>query len=186
MMKKQEICITESFVGMYKYRLATEQDFDCILSMASLFWLSTQFSEDFEPDHTLLYVKMAYDHGLLVVAEDDKCVVGFCAAIKSFILGSTKAVGATELAFWLNPEHRKGKNGIALLLFMEGLVKEQGIKYWTMVSMQSSMPEQVGKMYERMGYVHSETSYTKVFDYGSDNGCGSACGGYGIRSQEAV
>lgn len=140
--------------------------------MSAEFWKSTGYSEDFEPEHTLNMVKMAFDHELLAVV-DIGGVVGFCAAIKSYTLGSTQALTAVELAWWLNPEHRKGKSGIALLLFMEELVKEQKIKYWTMVSMQSSMPEVVGKMYERMGYVHSETSYTKVFHYGSDNftGC---------------
>jgi len=157
-------------------RIAREDDFDSILGMAADFWLQTQFNEPFEPEHTRHYVQMAFDHELLAVVEIDGENVGFCAAIKSFILGSTKAYGATELAWWLDPEHRKGKNGIALLLFMEGLVKEQGIKYWTMVSMQSSMPEQVGRMYERMGYVHSETSYTKVFHYGGNNNWPSSSG----------
>lgn len=144
-------------------RSATEDDFQSILDMSAKFWLETQFDEPFEPDHTVKMVRMAYDHGLLAVVDIDGERVGFCAGIKSFILGSTKALCATELAWWLNPEYRGGKNGVALLLFMEELVKEQGIKYWTMVSMQSSMPEQVGKMYERMGYIHSETCYTKVF-----------------------
>jgi GNAT superfamily N-acetyltransferase len=145
--------------------------------MSAEFWKETGYAEDFEPDHTILMVRMAFDHGLLAVV-DVGGVVGFCAAVKAFTMGSTKALCATELAWWLNPEHRKGKNGIALLLFMEELVKEQRIKYWTMVSMQSSMPEVVGKMYERMGYVHSETSYTKVFHYGIDNiiSCGRAGG----------
>lgn len=143
-------------------RLATEDDFNSILLMCADFWKHTQFTEEFEPDHTLNMVKMAHEHGLLAVVDCDG-VVGFCAGVKMFLLGSTQALCATEVAYWLNPDHRKGKNGIALLLFMEELVKEQNIKYWTMVSMQSSMPEIVGQMYERMGYVHSETSYTKVF-----------------------
>ncbi len=167
-------------------RLATEDDFESILDMSAKFWLSTQFNESFESDHTRLYVQMAFDHGLLAVVEIDGKNVGFCAAIKSFILGSTKAVGATELAWYIYPEHRAGKNGIALLQFMEGLVKEQGIKYFTMVSMQSSMPEQVNRMYERMGYKHSETSYTKVFTYGGDNNrCGSS-GSDTLLSEEAI
>ena len=153
-------------------REATPDDFDAILDMSAKFWLKTQFSEPFEADHTLNMVKMAYDHGLLAVVENEGVCVGFCAAVKSFILGSTKAVGATELAWWLNPECRGGKNGVALLLFMEKLVKEQGIKYWTMVSMESSMPEQVGRMYEKLGYVRSETCYTKVFYHGSSHNNG--------------
>lgn len=150
-------------------RCANESDFDEILMMSAEFWKHTQFSEAFEAEHTKNMVQMAFDHGLLAVVEINNNVVGFCAGIKSFILGSTKAMCATELAWWIDPDHRQGKNGVALLQFMEGLVQEQGIKYWTMVSMQSSMPEQVNRMYERMGYVHSETCYTKVFDYGSSD-----------------
>lgn len=162
-------------------RAATEDDFEQILDMSALFWLDTQFDEPFERDHTWHMVNLAFEHGLLAVVEIDSRCVGFCAGVKSPILGSSKTFGATELAWYVYPEHRKGKNGIALLLFMEKLVQEQGIKYWTMVSMQSSMPEQVGAMYERMGYVHSETCYTKVFDYGGDNISGGGCRGNGIR-----
>ncbi len=167
-------------------RAATPYDFTEILEMSGRFWLETQFSEPFEADHTLNMVEMAYDHGLLAVVEIDGKCVGFCAGVKSPILGSSKAWCATELAWYVYPEHRKGKNGIALLLFMEGLVKEQGIKYWTMVSMQSSMPEEVGRMYEKMGYVHSETCYTKVFHYGGNNDRSCDSGSGTIQRQEAI
>lgn len=170
---------------MLKIRKATEEDFDEILNMASRFWGETQFSEEFEKDHTIHMVRLSLDHDLLVVAEIESNLVGFCAGVKSYILGSTKAMCATETAYWINPEHRAGKNGIALLLFMEKLVKEQGIKYWTMVSMQSSMPEVVGRMYEKLGYVHSETCYTKVFTDGSNHSSGSSGRSSSVLSQSA-
>lgn len=163
-------------------RKALESDFESILDMSADFWLHTAFSEPFERDHTLLMVKMAFDHGLLSVVDINNKNVGFCAGIKSYTMGSTQAWNATELAWWLDPCHRGGKNGVALLLFMEKLVKEQKIKYWTMVTMQSSMPEIVGKMYEKLGYVRSETCYTKVFDYGVNNECSSVSGGCRIFS----
>lgn len=167
-------------------RLATEEDFESILDMSAKFWLQTYFDEDFERDHTLEMVNLCFQHGLLAVCEINGENVGFCAAVKSFILGSSKALSAIETGWWLDPEHRKGKNGIALLRFMEGLVKEQKIKYWTMVSMESSMPEIIGKMYESEGYVRSETSYTKVFYYGStDSGFGNGWG-RSLRGQEAI
>lgn len=155
-------------------RKAKQSDFESILNLAAEFWLQTDYDEVFERDHTLVMVKMAFDHGLLAVVEINDEVVGFCAGVKSFILASSKAMIATELAYWVDPQHRGGKNGIALLHFMEELVKEQKIKYWTMIAMQSSMPEQVGRLYENMGYVRSETGYTKVFDYGCSNSSGSS------------
>ena len=143
-------------------RKATVEDFQKILDLCEDFWCHTQFSEPFERDHTLAMVEMAFDHELLAVLEVSGVVEGFSAAISSYLLGSTKAKMGTELAWWVNPEKRNGGNGVKLLKFMEVLAKEQNIKYWNMVSMQSSMPEVVNEMYEKMGYSHEESVYTKV------------------------
>ena len=95
-------------------RKANESDFPEILRMSANFWLNTQFDEPFEHEHTLKMVEMAFEHGLLAVVEINGEAVGFCAGIKSFIIGSTKAMCATELAWWIDPEHRAGKNGVAV------------------------------------------------------------------------
>ncbi|WP_020208285.1 GNAT family N-acetyltransferase [Gilvimarinus chinensis] len=143
-------------------RNAKPEDFGAILRLSESFWQHTQFEEPFEPEHTRLYVQMAHDHGLLAVVEISGEVVGFCAAIRSPLMGSTKAQVATELAWYVSPAHRGGRNGVALLKHMEQLAKAQGVKYWTMLYMESSMPDTVRKMYERLGYSKAETSYTKV------------------------
>jgi N-acetylglutamate synthase-like GNAT family acetyltransferase len=143
-------------------RLATEDDFPAIIELCREFWTHTQFSEDFDAEHCLGMVKLSHDHELLAVLVVNDIVQGFCAAVKSFLLASTQAMTATELAWWVNPDHRGGKNGVVLLQFMEQLAKDQGIKYWSMVSMESSMPETINRMYERLGYTKSETIYTKV------------------------
>lgn len=151
-------------------RRAFESDFDEIVDLSRQFWKDTMFEEPFEADHTLKMVEMAHDHGLLAVLEDDGSVEGFAAGISSFLLGSTQAKCGTELAWYLSPDHRGGKNGVALLHFMEQLAEKQGIKYWNMVSMQSSMPEYVNRLYEKMGYTHSETTYTKVLPWRQSQG----------------
>jgi ribosomal protein S18 acetylase RimI-like enzyme len=107
----------------------------------------------------MVMVKLSYDSGLLAVI-DTGHVVGFCAAVMAPILGSPKALGATELAWYVSPESRGGRYGIKLMQFMEEIAKEAGVKYFTMVSMHSSM--EVGSIYERMGYTKTETAYTKV------------------------
>ncbi len=109
-------------------------------------------------------VQFAYDQGLLAVV-DNGGVVGFCAGVKSPSLGSPEAIVGTELAWWISPDHRSGRNGIALLRFMEQIAKDEGVKYWTMIAMESSMPEKVCSMYEREGYQKSETGYTKVLTW---------------------
>jgi GNAT superfamily N-acetyltransferase len=146
-------------------RKAFESDFDSIVELSREFWKHTMFEEPFEEEHTLKMVEMAREHGLLAVLEVDGSVEGFAAGVSSFLLASTQAKCGTELAWYLSPDHRGGKNGVALLQFMEQLAKEQGIKYWNMASMQSSMPDYVNRLYEKMGYTHSETTYTKVLSW---------------------
>jgi len=140
-------------------RKADECDFEAILDLSEEFWKSTIYTEKFDRDHTKAMVEMAHDCGLLAVIDLDE-VVGFCAAVKAPILGSPLALGATELAWYVKPDHRGGRKGIELMKFMEDLAAEEGVKYFTMVAMHSSM--EVGSIYERLGYKKSETSYTKV------------------------
>jgi len=142
-------------------RVATEEDVSSILLLCEDFWEHTLYDEKFDHDHTRIMVNMALDHGLLAVLDIDG-VVGFVAGIKSHLMASKQALTGTELAWWVNPEHRKGRKGIDLMIFIEDLAKQQGIKYWNMISMESSSPEIANKIYERLGYSKSETSYTKV------------------------
>lgn len=143
-------------------RKADIEDFDDILDLCKTFWKETQFNEKFERNHTIEMVAAACSQGLLCVLEVDGSTEGFAAGCKSPSLGSSQAMVGTEIAWWVNPDHRGGGNGIELLKYMEMLAKEQGVKYWSMVSMQSSMPEQVNALYEKMGYKLSEMVYTKV------------------------
>ena len=92
-------------------RVATMDDFPIILDMCEKFWAETMFEEEFDRDHTEGMVAMAHDHGLLAVVDLDG-VVGFAAGIYSDLLGSKGARMGTELAWWINPENRKGRHGI--------------------------------------------------------------------------
>lgn len=142
-------------------RIAEVDDFGVILDMCERFWLETMFSEAFDRDHTKNMVSMAYDHGLLAVVDLDG-VVGFVAGIYSDLLGSKEARMGTELAWWINPENRRGSHGIDLMLFIEAMAKLKGIKYWNMVAMESSAPAVASRIYQRLGYSRSETCFTKV------------------------
>lgn len=154
-------------------RKATPQDFDAILDLSAEFWLHTQFTEPFERDHTLVMVQMAYDHELLAVVDVDGKVMGFSAGIKAPLLGSSQAMHGTELAWWISPQLRGKMHGVRLLEFIERLAIAQDLTYWHMVSMESSMPEYVNGLYERLGYKKSETTWTKVLKNGGNHNHGS-------------
>ena len=142
-------------------RKATIDDIDQILVMSDNFWEETIYDEPFIPEDTRIMVNMALEHGLLAVV-DLEGVVGFVAGVKAPLLANHSVLSGTELAWWIEPDYRKGRLGIDLMLYIENLAKMQGIKYWNMVSMESSNPEVANKIYSRLGYIKTETSYTKV------------------------
>jgi ribosomal protein S18 acetylase RimI-like enzyme len=142
-------------------REAVSNDIDDILVLCEEFWKHTIYEDDFDAEHTRLMVNLAQEHGLLgVLTENDK-VVGFIAGVKSPLLANPNVLTGTELAWWVEPDYRKGRKGISLMLFIESLAKQQGIKYWNMISMESSNPDVANKIYERLGYKKTETSFTK-------------------------
>lgn len=142
-------------------RLATPKDFDAILKMSAEFWTHTQFKEEFEPDAAIGLIELSHSQELLAVVDVDGDIVGFCSAVKAPLMGSTKSLSASELAFWVNPGSRGG-TGVKLLRFMEQQAKSQGVKYFNMALMKSSMPEKIEQLYLKMGYTPQETTYTKV------------------------
>jgi hypothetical protein len=130
--------------------------------MSAEFWKQTRYDEPFDPVHVRNMAAMALDHGMLAILEVDGEVVGFTAGVKGPLLGNASVLSGTEIAWWVNPEARQGRNGIALMKHIESQARAQGVKYWNMIVMESCMPEVGAAIYERMGYEKSETSYTRV------------------------
>lgn len=140
-------------------RKAVEGDFLSILHLSEEFWSKTEYDEPFDPSHVLEMVKLSFSHGLLAVVDVDG-LVGFIAGISSPLLGNGNVKIAAELAYYVDKEYRGC--GLSLLEFYEGLVKDKGIKYGSMMSLQSCDPGKANSLYERMGYHLSEMTYLKV------------------------
>jgi len=143
-------------------REGTESDLDFIVDMAKEFWKHTIYDEKYCPDTVWHMAAQCLSHGLLSVLEIDGEVVGFACGVKGALLGNSDVLSGTEIAWWVNPDHRSGRNGISLLRHIEGQAKKCGIKYWNMAHMESSMPETVQSIYEKMGYKRTEVIYTRV------------------------
>ena len=104
---------------------------------------------------------IAFDQGLLLVAESGGQVVGFAAGALSPLMGNNDYLAGSELAWWVEPEHRGGRLGIQLMKGLENAARTAGCDFWSMIYMQSCMPEAVERMYQKMGYVLKETTYGK-------------------------
>lgn len=142
-------------------RIATIEDIPSIVGMGLMFWKESPFDVPADSDTIRDFALHCIGQNLLCVLEIDGNIEGFAAGIKGAMLGNVNVMCGNEVAWWVNPDHRGGKNGIKLLKYLEGMAKTEGIKYWTMAFMTSSMPEKVESIYQKLGYTKTEVSYTK-------------------------
>lgn len=143
-------------------RDGNKDDLPAVVEMAREFWQHTMYAEPFDANYVEFMASMAIEHGLLAILEIDGVIEGFTAGLKSPLLACADVMSGTEIAWWVNPSARKGRNGIALMQHIEQMAKAQGVKYWNMIVMESCQPEVGAAIYERLGYKKSETSYTRV------------------------
>jgi GNAT superfamily N-acetyltransferase len=137
-------------------------DLPAVVQMAREFWRHTRYDEEFDADYVEFMSSMALEHGLLAILEIDGVIEGFTAGLKAPLLACANVLNGTEIAWWVNPAARKGRNGIALMQHIEKMAKAQGVKYWNMIVMESCQPEVGAAIYKRLGYEKSETSYTRI------------------------
>lgn len=141
-------------------RSATKNDIPACVEMAREFWQYMPYDEEYEAERTTEMFELALSYNLLLVFDKDGKAEGFIAGVMGPLLASTKAQMAIELAYWINPAHRGV--GVQLLRSFEKAAKEQGAKYCSMMAMEGSNPEIAERIYTKLGYAKTETSYTKI------------------------
>jgi len=143
-------------------RAGEKKDFDTIVKMAKEFTDLSGYNEKYCPNTVYAMASMCLDQGLLSVLEIDGIVKGVACGLKGALVTNSEVSMGSELIWWVDPEFRKGKNGISLLRHLENQAKKEGMKYWNMVFLESSMPLVIEKIYQKMGYNKTEVTYTKV------------------------
>ena len=139
-----------------------EKDLNHIVEMARDFWKKSQFSnEPFDDEMVEAMAKESMRQELMKVLQIENNVVGFCCGIAGPLLANADIKIGTELAWWVEPEYRSGGNGLKLLKGIEEAAKKIGCKYWNMIFMETSMPKEIEKIYQKSGYALGETIYTK-------------------------
>lgn len=97
------------------------------------------------------------DDATILVAEQDGALVGFLAllALPHPIFGG---VWLDEVAWWVDPEHRRGRIGITLLQAAEAWAV---IKNCTVLKLASPAGSSVGRYLARRGYTRVEEVWLK-------------------------
>lgn len=142
-------------------RYGTTEDLEAILDMAECFWATTDYDEPFVRDHVRLTAAHCIDTDFMSVLDLGNGPVGFACGVASPLLANPNVFIGVEVAFWVDPEHRKGSQAVRLMKHLEKAAKHNGVKYWHMVSMECSAPEVSTAIYKSLGYVKTETSHKK-------------------------
>lgn len=145
-------------------RQATQADVPRIVEMSAKFYETTSYAgwARFNPDTVRdLASNLAENHVMLVAEEDDNKLVGMVGLFVAPFMFNADVTAAYEVVWWVDPDEQGKGAGRALLAAIEPACLAKGCKAVQMVHLASS-PPQAAAIYERMGYRHTESSYTKV------------------------
>lgn len=145
-------------------RVATIEDLDILSRMALEFIRKTAYALFYDEGRVVEVVK----HFLLETGSDRVILIdeegrGFLAGVRTPFMFGTDYV-ATEIAWWVDEEHRKSGIGLELLNGFEYWASKVGCKFVTMVS----LDDRVEEVYKKQGYKLYERAYMKVINYSDD------------------
>lgn len=142
-------------------REATIDDMDFLLMAGQSFFDSVGFPKELTFDKDVLkgVLTNLIDNENAVIYVDGKCRGAIGGIIYPYYFTGQKA--GNEMFWWVDPDHRKGL-GKKLLDKLEAWAKEKGALSFTMISLESSEPEKMHKVYKARGYTPVEHHYTRI------------------------
>jgi GNAT superfamily N-acetyltransferase len=143
-------------------RNATHDDIPAIVEMSRKFYATTSYADwaAFCPDTVADLSRMLIDTGVMLVYGSER-PVGMVGLVVAPFMFNASQTAAYEVVWWVEPEAQNQGAGKALLAAIEPACKAKGCAAIQMIHLHNS-PPQAAALYERMGYGHTESSYTKV------------------------
>ena len=150
---------------MTTIRKATLADVPVIVAMSAKFYADTSYSKwaDFNPETVTDLASNLTENHVMLVAEHEGQVVGMVGLFVAPFMFNSERTGAYEVVWWVDPAAQGQGAGKALLCAIEPACKDAGCHAIQMVHLSNS-PPQAAAIYERMGYSHSESSYTRTLN----------------------
>jgi GNAT superfamily N-acetyltransferase len=142
-------------------RIAVEDDVPRIVEMSRKFYATTSYAEHAPmDDETVAALARQLMDSVMLVAEEGGKVVGMVGLVVAPFMFNNSINAAYEVVWWVEPEAQGAGVGKQLLAAVDTACVARGASIVVMVTLASS-PPQAAALYERAGYAHSETSYTK-------------------------
>lgn len=144
-------------------RPATLADVPAVVRMSERFYETTSYCTwaDFNPETVEALAANLAEHHILLVAEHDEAVVGMVGLFVAPFMFNADKTAAYEVVWWVDPEGRESGAGKALLSAIQPACEARGCAAIQMVHLKNS-PPQAALLYERAGYTHTESSFTKL------------------------
>lgn len=147
-----------------RVRFATGADYDALFRIARDFFEFNPYKGMSELDESSLantFDNLRESH-VLLVAEHEGEVVGAAAAFLAPVFWNAQDKQGVEAFWWIDPPYRAGGNGKKLRQALEKVAKSRGVRFWNMISLETSEPEKLDKMYAKAGFKRIENVYMKV------------------------
>ena len=94
----------------------------------------------------------------IVTARDDAKLVGYCIMMLYNHIHYKDQYMAMDDIFFIAKDYRKGLTGVKLFIKTEEIMKQYGV---TKLSMNVKVHQDVGAIFERLGYKETERMFTK-------------------------
>lgn len=141
-------------------RLAEPADLDRVVEMCTRFAIESTFRQLGEASPgkivALAGTLGASDDGCVFIADVGGRAVGLIAG-HVYVHPMFDITMASELVWWVDPEHRAGRTGVALLKAFEQWAEDHGATHVQMVA----PDEKVGAFYARRKYTRLEIAYAR-------------------------
>lgn len=144
-------------------RHATRDDIPRIVEMGQAFYAMSGYAQIAEASIPSLagLAIVTMETGVMLVAEADGEVVGMaCLFIEPFTFNLEVSV-ASELAWWIEPEHRGGMLAMQMMQAIDAACRAKGAGVIRMAALRNS-PPQAAALYERLGYQKADSHYMRV------------------------
>lgn len=148
---------------MTTIRPATADDVPRIVEMAQRFYPTSGYGRiACMPDAQAAGLALVtMESGVMLVAEREGALIAMaCLHIEPFIFNPAVVI-AQEIVFWIEPEHRGGLLAVRILRAIDTACAARGATVVRMATLPASPPA-AAQLYERSGYVASESYFVKV------------------------
>lgn len=145
-------------------KLLEEQDIPFVVQLGRHFFDASPYSSlNFSEQATEDFLRSCLarpEERICILSVEDEVVVGALVGSTSKLPFSDDLVAA-EIAWWVEPDHRKGSHGLRMKQAYEYWATKMGAKKISMALLSGEYEDKLNRYYQSTGYTKAETAYVR-------------------------